>query len=61
MTPLSLNATQAARMLSVSRSHFYEHIAPQLPRVYSGRKRLYRVSTLERWLERNETATEVRR
>jgi excisionase family DNA binding protein len=40
-------------MIGVSRSHFYEHVAPELRVVRSGRRRLVPVTELERWLERN--------
>lgn len=52
---LAVNQTQAASMLSVSRNTFRQRIAPYLRCVYLGRRRLYLVRDLERWLEDNAT------
>jgi hypothetical protein len=43
---------EAAAMLSMSLSHFQRHVQPWLRCVYSGQKRLYRSSELERWIDR---------
>ena len=53
MTRLTLTPTEAAEMLGVSRSFFYEHVLPELRTIYRGRKRLLLVSELERWADRN--------
>jgi excisionase family DNA binding protein len=50
---LAVAPEEAAAMIGVSRSHFYEHVAPELRVVRSGRRRLVPVTELERWLERN--------
>jgi hypothetical protein len=50
---MALNQREAARALSVSVDTFARHIAPELRCVHCGRLRLYSVSELERWLERN--------
>ena len=42
----------AAKLLSVSRSHFYEHILPNLRTVKVGRKTLVPHAELVAWLER---------
>jgi predicted DNA-binding transcriptional regulator AlpA len=50
---LSLGAEEAAEALGVSRDNFDEHIAPDLRRVRAGRRVLYPVKEIERWLEQN--------
>jgi excisionase family DNA binding protein len=50
---LAVAPEEAAAMIGVSRSHFYEHVAAELRVVRSGRRRLVPVVELERWLERN--------
>jgi excisionase family DNA binding protein len=42
---------EAAELLGVSLRHFQRHIQPQLPCVYSGQLRLFRVRDLERWAD----------
>ena len=49
---LSFRAAEAAEALGVSKRHFERHVAPDLPVVYTGSARLYRVADLEAWLER---------
>jgi len=53
MPRLALNQRDAARALSVSTNTFVRSIAPELRVVYIGRRRLYPVRELERWLEGN--------
>jgi hypothetical protein len=53
--PVALSAEASAALLGMSLSHFKEHVMPDLPRIRSGRKVLYRRVVLERWAERNET------
>lgn len=49
---LSLSRQEAAVALGISLSHFKRHVQPQIRCVYSGQLRLYPVSELEAWLER---------
>lgn len=48
---LALNKTDAAEALSVSVDFFDEHIAPELRCTLRGRRRLYAITELERWLD----------
>jgi excisionase family DNA binding protein len=50
---LALGAEEAAKALGVSRDFLDEHVAPELRAVRSGRKKLYPVRELERWLAEN--------
>jgi excisionase family DNA binding protein len=49
---LLLTREEAAELLNMSLSHFQRHVQPYLPCLYSGRRRLYRLSDLERWVDR---------
>lgn len=49
---LALSRQDAARALGMSLSHFKRHVQPQLRCVYSGSLRLYPVSELQGWLDR---------
>lgn len=60
-TRLALTPTEAADVLGVSRSTFYEHIFDSVRVVRVGRKVLVPVRELERWLERNSALTLERR
>jgi excisionase family DNA binding protein len=53
---LVLGPEDAAHRLGVSRSHFDAKIAPQLPQLRAGRRRLFRVADLERWVEEHVEA-----
>jgi hypothetical protein len=48
---LALSPTEAAESLGVSRDFFDEHIGPELRCVRRGRRKLYAIAELERWLE----------
>ena len=50
---LALGAEEAAKALGVSRDFLDEHIAPELRAVRRGRRKLYPVRELERWLAEN--------
>jgi excisionase family DNA binding protein len=50
---LALGAEEAAKALGVSRDFLDEHVAPELRAVRRGRKKLYPVRELERWLAEN--------
>jgi excisionase family DNA binding protein len=50
---LALSVAEAAEVLGVSPDFFAEHIARELRCVRRGRKRLYAVRELERWLDRS--------
>lgn len=49
---LTVNQGEAARLLSISVNHFKAHVRPDLPAVYIGGKRVWRVRDLESWLDR---------
>lgn len=49
---LAFNQQEAAEALGISVDHFERHIKPDLPVVYSGSRRLYPRTALERWLEK---------
>jgi hypothetical protein len=48
---LALNGEEACAALGVSWDFFKEHVAPELPIVRRGRRKLVAVSELERWLD----------
>lgn len=50
---LAFNKTEAATALGVSVDFFDEHIAGELRCVRRGRRRLYPLSELNRWLEQS--------
>jgi excisionase family DNA binding protein len=50
---LALRPDEAAKVIGVSRSFFFEHVLPELRVVRRGRIRLVPVRELDRWLERN--------
>jgi hypothetical protein len=50
---LALSRSQAARALSVSTDFFDDHIAPEVKSVRRGRRSLYPVDELQRWLFEN--------
>jgi excisionase family DNA binding protein len=56
VTRLTVTPSEAAEMLGVSRSYFYEHVLPELRTIYRGRKRLIRVAEIERWADRSASA-----
>ena len=56
---LSLGAEEAAQALGVGRTTFDELIAPELRKVRVGRRVLYPVRELERWLEQSATRVDV--
>lgn len=49
---LAFNKTEAATALGVSVDFFDDHVSHELRCVRRGRRRLYPVAELERWLER---------
>jgi hypothetical protein len=48
---LAVNKTEAARVIGVSVDFFDEHVAHELKCVRRGRRRLYAVKELQRWLD----------
>jgi excisionase family DNA binding protein len=56
---IALGAEEAAETLGVSRDTFDEHVAPELRKVRVGRRVLYPVRELERWLEQSATRVDV--
>jgi hypothetical protein len=56
---LSLGAEEAAKALGISRDLFDEHVAPELRKVRAGRRVLYPVRELERWLDQSATRVDV--
>lgn len=51
---LALRHEEAAAALGVSVDFFRQHIQPEIRAVYRGRVRLWSITELQRWLERNE-------
>ena len=56
VTRVTVTPTEAAEMLGVGRSFFYDQVLPELRTIYRGKKRLIPVKEIERWVERNATA-----
>lgn len=48
---LAFNKTEAAELLGVSVDFFDDHIARELKCVHRGRRRLYPLREVERWLD----------
>lgn len=56
---LALTRAEAARALGVSVEFFDKHIAPELPVVHRGRRRLYSVEAIKAWLIAQESSEHV--
>jgi hypothetical protein len=56
---LAFSAVEAARALGISRDAFDEHVAPEVRKVRVGRRVLYPVRELERWLEQSATRVDL--
>lgn len=54
---VALSADNAAQALDMSRDHFDRHVAPHLRTIRTGRRKLYPVSELARWAEREAAVT----
>lgn len=50
-TRLAYSRAEAAEALGISLDHFDRHVAPEVRVVRRGRRRLYPIRELERWLE----------
>jgi hypothetical protein len=50
---LAVGPDDAAVMLGMSVDAFAEHVRPHLPVIYAGRKRLYPVAGIKKWVEQN--------
>jgi len=50
---LALNQADAAKALGISEEAFVEHVRPHVKRVDMGRRMLFPVTELQRWLEKN--------
>lgn len=62
MPKLALIQKDAAAALDVSVDFFGEHIAPELRCVHRGRRRLYPMSEIQRWLDaESDRAIDIRR
>ena len=48
---LAYSPDEAAALIGVSRSFFFEHVLPELRVVRVGRRRLVSLRELERWLD----------
>lgn len=48
---LALNKTETANALGVSIDFFDDHVAAELRSIHRGRRRLYPVSEIRKWLE----------
>ena len=55
-SPVAVNTTQAAAMMSVSRDTFREKIEPELRIVRMGSRKLIPVAELQRWTIENAEA-----
>jgi hypothetical protein len=51
MTPRLLSREAAATYCGISPNHFDEHLAEAVPPVFIGRRRLWDVKALDRWLD----------
>jgi excisionase family DNA binding protein len=49
---LALRKAEAAESIGVSVDHFERYVQPEIRAVYSGARRLFPVTELARWLER---------
>jgi excisionase family DNA binding protein len=49
---ITVSPSEAAALLGVSRSFFYEHVMPELDVIRLGRKRLVSLRELEAWTAR---------
>jgi hypothetical protein len=54
---MAVNKTEAAGVLGVSVDFFDAHIAHELRVIRRGRRRMYAVAELNRWLEQESEAT----
>lgn len=54
---LAMNKTEAAQALGVSVDFFDDHVAHELRCVRRGRRRLYPVTELQRWLDKSAERT----
>lgn len=52
-TPLAVNKALAAELLSVSEDYLDEHVRPEIRVARVGRRVLFPVKELERWLDRH--------
>jgi hypothetical protein len=52
--PLAVGLQDAARLLGISDTHFESHVAPTIGCVKIGKRKLYRVASLKRWLAEHE-------
>jgi hypothetical protein len=50
---LTLTRVEAARTLGISMDSFERHVQPEVRAVVRGRLRLYPLSELQRWIEKN--------
>jgi hypothetical protein len=50
---LAYSPDEAAALIGVSRSFFFEHVLPELRVVRVGRRRIVALRELERWLDEN--------
>lgn len=57
IVPLAYEPADAAAALDVGLTFFAEQVAPEIRCVRRGAKRLYPVSELQAWLERNAART----
>ena len=58
--PLATDVAGACHLLGVSWDYWAEHIAPDIPQVRRGRRRLIPIAELEKWLVANaESVTDT--
>jgi hypothetical protein len=58
LAPLAVGPDRAAELLDMSRDHFERHVAHELRCIRRGRRKLYAIAELSRWLEREGTRFE---
>jgi hypothetical protein len=56
ITPLAYTPARAAASLDVGPDYFDEHVAPHLRVIRRGKKRIYPVAELARWLDEHAEA-----
>jgi hypothetical protein len=61
MTPRLLSRVEAATYCGVSPPHFDEHIARMVPALKLGKRNLWDVKALDRWLDQKSGLTEADR
>ena len=61
MTPRLLSRDAASAYCGMSQTHFDEHVAPSVPPLVLGRRNLWDVKALDRWLDQRSGLGDVLR